>query len=82
MHLRGTGHFSGVWKTPIANSREQRIVPNSANSVEQCQIVADSDERSSTVTPLDLISSVNYSNYPNKQQNSSEFITFSSQDSG
>ena len=41
--------------------------------------MANSDEQSSIVIALDLISSVNY---PNKQQNFSEFITFSSQNSG
>ena len=35
-----------------------RIVSNSVNSGEQWQIVANSDEQSSIVTALDLISSV------------------------
>ena len=52
-------HAPGVWKTRIANSRKERIVPNSANGSEQWQIVANSDEQSSIVNALDLISSVN-----------------------
>ena len=56
-----------------------RIVLDIANTGEQWQIVANSDEQS-IVTVLDLISAL--INYPNKQRNFSEFITFSSQDSG
>ena len=52
-----------------------RIVLNSANSGEQWQIVANSDQQSSIVTALEYPALINY---PNKLQNFSEFITFSS----